>query len=151
MSMSVATTGAPSTLPDAIVSCDFGVTLDGKNLGRWTEVDLGGLDVAVETLEEGGNAGFIHQLPGRLNYQHIKLTRIVDPSTSLVAAWFASMTGAIKRTTGEIVAYDTERKPAISWKFIDAIPVRWTLPTLGVDGPKGWTEVLELAHQGFVG
>lgn len=151
MSMTVSANGSASQQTDAIVTCYFGVTIDGKNLGRWTEVDLGGVDVAVESIEEGGNAGFVYQLPGRLSYQHIKLTRVVDASTAHVAAWFASMTGGITRTTGEVVAYDTQGKAVISWKFIDAIPVRWSLPTLKADGPQAFTETLEIAHQGFVG
>lgn len=149
--MSIAmTSGAVSQPAEPIVTAYFGVRLDNYDLGSWTEVDLGGVEVAMETLEEGGNAGFHYQLPGRLNYHHIKLTRVVGPSSSQVSQWFMSMTGAITRTTGEIVGYSTDGRPAISWKFVEAVPVSWNLPTLGVDGPKGFTETLEIAHQGFI-
>ncbi len=136
---------------DPLITCYFTVTIDGRNLGNWTTVELGGLEVALDTLEEGGNQGFAYVLPGRIKYQNIKLTRQLDQSTPEVASWFGGMVTAVKRSTGVIVAYDSLRTEALSWKFIGAIPVRWTLPTLGVDSPKAATEVLEIAHEGFQG
>ncbi|MGH9129658.1 MAG: phage tail protein [Acidimicrobiales bacterium] len=136
---------------DGLVVCYFSVTLDHQSLGEWTDVELGGVSVAVEQVEEGGNQGFAYQLPGRLQFQPIKLTRVMDSSTSQVAEWFSGMTGAIKRSTGQIVAYNTLSKPVLSWSFIEAIPVRWTLPTLSAkDASSAATESLEIAHQGFV-
>jgi phage tail-like protein len=138
-------------LSDPLLSFQFSVTIDGMDLGNWTKVELGGLEVHVEPLEEGGNQGFTYQLPGRIKYQNIKLTRVMDQSTAQVAAWFAGMAGTVTRSTGVIVAYDSQLNEALSWTFIGAIPVKWTLPSLGMDGPKAVTEVLEIAHEGFQG
>lgn len=150
MSMTVTANGSASQIADPLVTAYFGAVLDGRSIGSWTEVELGGVAVDVEELEEGGNGAFVYQLPGRIRYDHIKLSRVMDHSTSEVAAWFASMTGAVRRTTGQIVAYDTCNRPALTWKFVDAIPVRWSLPKLGVDSPAVVVESLEIAHHGFV-
>jgi phage tail-like protein len=148
--MTMVTTGTPITLGDSLVSCFFSVALDGHSLGNWTEVELGGVEVDVESLEEGGNQGFAYRLPGRLKYANIKLSRVMDTSTSQVAAWFSGMTGAVKRTHGQIVAYSPALEPLITWTFVEAIPVHWTLPTLSAKDPNGAIESLEIAHQGFV-
>lgn len=148
--MTMVETGTPIAVGDSLVTCFFSVTLDGHSLGNWTEVELGGVEVGVEAIEEGGNQGFAYQLPGRLKFNNIKLSRVIDTSTSQVAAWFSSMTGAVKRTTGQIVAYDAALKPLLTWKFIEAIPVRWSLPTLSAKDASSATESLEIAHQGFM-
>lgn len=152
MTMTIVTaSGAMTSSSDPLVTCNFTVKIDGGNLdlGNWTSVELGGVEVACEFLEEGGNQWFSYPLPGRIKYQNIKLTRLVDHSTTQVAAWFASMSQGVTRRTGHIVAYDTEGKQMLEWTFIGAMPVRWTLPTLGIESPKAATETLEIAHEGF--
>ncbi len=135
---------------DPLVSCFFTVTLDGHALGSWTSCELGGVQVDMEQIEEGGNQGFAYQLPGRLKYQNIKLSRLMDSSTNEVAKWFSSLCGAVRRTTGQIVAYSTDNKPVVTWDFIGAVPVSWSLPALSSGDPSPAVESLEIAHQGFV-
>lgn len=147
--MTMVTTGAPIPVGDSLVSCYFSVSLDGRTLGNWTEVELGGVDVEVESLEEGGNQSFAYRLPGRLKYANIKLSRVMDTATSQVADWFSGMTGAVRRTHGQIVAYSPAQTPLITWSFVEAIPVHWTLPTLSAKDPNAAIESLEIAHQGF--
>ena len=36
---------------------------------------------------------FVHQLPGRIKYTNVKLTRPVNADTAKIATWFASMNG----------------------------------------------------------
>lgn len=148
--MSMIETSNPLAPGDPLVVGFFSVTLDGKSLGNWTDVELGGVEVAMEQLEEGGNQGFAYQLPGRLKFQNIKLTRLIDSNSSNVASWFSSMTGAIKRSQGQIVAYDTQAKPVVTWTFTNAVPVRWNLPTLSAKEASSAMESLEIAHEGFV-
>ncbi|MGH9070729.1 MAG: phage tail protein [Acidimicrobiales bacterium] len=143
-------TGTPLTVGDPLVVGYFSVTIDGRSLGNWTDVELGGVEVAIEQIEEGGNQGFSYQMPGRLKFQNIKLTRLLDSNSSSVASWFSSMTGAIKRSQGQIVAHDTQSKPVVTWTFTNAVPVRWTLPTLSSKEANSASESLEIAHEGFV-
>ena len=100
--------------------------------------------------EEGGLNSFVHQLPGRIKYTNVKLTRPVNADTVKIARWLASMNGTVKRTQAQIVVKNHDAKPVFTWTLGGVVPVRWTGPSLAVDSPKVATETLELAHHGFL-
>lgn len=135
---------------DPAVSVCFSVTIDRDDLGTFTACDGLGCEVVIEQREEGGNQFFVHQLPGRLKYSNVKLTRVVNADTEKVARWFASMASGVRRTGAEIVARTQDGTKVASWGLIDVIPVRWTGPQLGVDSAKVAMETVEIAHHGFV-
>ncbi len=136
---------------DPAVSVCFSVTVDRDDLGTFTACDGLGCEVVIEQREEGGNQLFVHQLPGRLKYPNVKLTRAVNADTEKVARWFASMArGGVQRTEARIVARTQDGTPVASWGLLGVIPVRWTGPQLGVDSPKVATETVEIAHHGFI-
>lgn len=135
---------------DAAVSVCFSVRIDRHDLGTFTACDGLGCEVVIEQREEGGNQFFVHQLPGRLKYSNVKLTRAVNADTEKVARWFASMASGVQRTGAEIEARTQFGTIVASWGLIDVIPVRWTGPQLGVDSAKVATETVEIAHHGFV-
>ena len=85
----------------------------------------------METREEGGNNASVWQLPTRLKYPNIKLTRPLGKDTEKIAKWFASMATGYKRETGTI-AGDARRRHRSSppWGLLDVVPVRWTGPSL---------------------
>ena len=137
---------------DTAVSVCFSVRLRGPNLdlGAFTSCDGLGCEVVIEQREEGGNQRFIHQLPGRLRYSNVKLTRPINRDTELVARWFAEMSGEIERTTARIDARTQDGTVVARWELMGVIPVKWTGPQLNVDSPKVATETLEIAHHGFI-
>lgn len=135
---------------DPIVAVNFSARLDNIDLGMWSEVDLGGVELTMEERFEGGDNLTVHQLPGRLKYQNIKLIRPLNVDTPKIGKWFRDIAGQVTRMPGEIVAYDTTGIQLLRWNFLGAVPVRWTLPSLGADMNKAATESLEIAHQGFV-
>jgi phage tail-like protein len=137
---------------DPAVSVFFKVKIDGHNLGAFTACEGMGCEVTIEQREEGGNNAFVHQLPGRLKYTNIKLTRAVNADTALVAQWFAKMAGSITRTTAHISALrsDDDKTAIWQWDLEGVIPVRWTGPSLSAESAKIATETLELAHHGFL-
>jgi phage tail-like protein len=136
---------------DPAVSVCFSVKIDGQDLGLFTQCDGLSCEVTVETREEGGNNLFIHQLPGRMKYTNIKLTRPINGDTQKLARWLAGMAETVRRTNAEIAAMTADGKKVASWSFMGVIPVKWTGPQLSVDSPKVATESLELAHHGFLG
>lgn len=140
----------PDVVSDPAVSVCFSVTIDDHPLGAFTSCDGLGCEVVIEQREEGGNQQFVHQLPGRLKYTNVKLTRPINGDTEKVAKWFAGMAGDVKRTGAEIVAMTQEGKKVAAWALLGVIPVRWTGPQFGVDSAKVATETLELAHHGFL-
>ena len=60
----------------AAVAVAFKVTIDGQSLGFFTACDGLGCEITIEQKEEGGNLAFIHQLPGRVKFTNVKLTRV---------------------------------------------------------------------------
>src|SRR4051812_148533 len=127
---------------DPAVAYQFKVTIDGKPLGLWNSFEGLGLETSIETHEEGGNNEFVHQLPGRLKYTNIKITRPLGRDSSLVAQWSAGMAAGVKRTTAEIVALGPDNKPMVSWSLDGVVPVRWTGPAFNVETAKVATETL---------
>lgn len=140
----------PDLTSDPAVTVCFQVTVTGHDLGTFTSCEGLGCEVVVEQREEGGNPYFVHQLPGRLKYTNVKLTRPVNGDTKNVAKWFASMATQVKRTNAEIIAMTQDGTHVATWGLTQVIPVKWTGPQLGVDSPKVATESLELAHHGFL-
>ena len=134
---------------DPAVAVSFSVIVDGQDLGAFTECGGLGFEVTIEEREEGGNHHFVHQLPGRLKYTHVTLTRAVNRDTAKVARWVASMANEPRRTAAQIVAMTHDMEAVVRWGLTGVIPVKWTGPQFTADSPKVATETLELAHHGF--
>jgi phage tail-like protein len=138
------------TTLDPAVSVCFKVKIDEHDLGAFTGCDGLGCEVVMEQREEGGNNAFVHQLPSRIKYSNVKLTRAVNADTQKIATWFASIAGGVKRTTAHIAAMTVEGKEVWHWNLQGVVPVRWQGPSMSVDSAKVATETLELAHHGFL-
>jgi phage tail-like protein len=134
---------------DTALSVCFMVTIDGENLGMFSSCEGMTCEVVMETREEGGNNTHVWQLPSRLKYGNIKLSRPLGADTTKLAAWVSSMAAGYKRLTGVIQAMTANRTVVAEWSLIDVVPVRWTGPSLNADQPKVLTETLEIAHHGF--
>ena len=135
---------------DPAVSVCFVVTLDNMNLGAFNSCEGLGAEIVIEQREEGGNNGFVWQLPTRLKYPNVKLSRPLGPDTMKVARWFSSMTGGVTRRTATIVAMTADDQVVARWGLADVVPVRWSGPSLNLDSPKVATETIEIAHHGFL-
>jgi phage tail-like protein len=135
--------------PEPAVSVCFAVTIDDNKLGTFNSCEGLGVEIVIEQREEGGQNGFVWQLPTRIKYSNIKLSRPLCQDTTEVMTWLASMTTGVKPQTASIAAMTAERKIVAQWGLLGVIPVRWTGPSLNLDSPKVAMETLELAHHGF--
>ncbi len=135
---------------DTAVSVRYVVRLDDVELGAFSSCEGLGCEVVMETREEGGNNTAVWQLPTRLKYPTIKLTRPLGRETENVAKWFASMTAGYTRRTGTIEAMRADGTVVAQWGLLDVVPVRWSGPSLNPDSPKVVTETVEIAHHGFL-
>jgi phage tail-like protein len=138
------------SMTDPAVTVCFTVLIDGVEIGTFMTCDGLGVEVTMEQREEGGQNGFVQQLPGRMKYTNIKLTRPINESSSQVAQWMASMMGSIQRHTAHIKAMTLDGTEVCTWNMEGVLPVKWTGPSFNVDGPKVATETLEFAHHGFL-
>ena len=62
---------------DEAVGVCFVVSIDDENLGAFNSCDGLSCELVMEEREEGGHYGAIWQLPTRLKYSTVKLTRPV--------------------------------------------------------------------------
>lgn len=138
--------------PDPAIAVRFHLSLDLKAVGWWTSFEGLGMETAIETREEGGNNSFIHQLPTRLKYSNIKLSRPINQDSGIVAAWFMNIAKQRpKNQTAVIKAVGGKNDEVIAeWSLQEVVPVRWTGPSFNVESPKLATETLELAFHGFL-
>lgn len=139
-----------SVQSDPAVAYMFKVKIDNQDLGLWNSFEGLGMETVIEAREEGGNNQFIHQLPGRLKYTNVKISRPVGPDSSKVAKWLSDMAVAVKRTTALITALGPDNNEIVSWSLDGVVPVRWTGPAFNVESAKVATETLELAYHGFL-
>jgi phage tail-like protein len=136
---------------DPVVGLTFQVTVDYHNLGIFSTCEGLGCELVIETREEGGNNGAVHQFPTRLKYPNVKLTRPLGPDSKTITSWFASVATGFQHWTAHIKALTPDGETVAEWSMENVLPVRWTGPSLGPDSPKVYSETLEIAHEGFLG
>jgi phage tail-like protein len=132
------------------VAVSFVVSIDDESLGAFNSCDGLGCEFVMEQREEGGNNGYVWQLPTRIKYSNVKLSRPVTEQSAKIATWFSSMAAGVSRKTATIEARTGEGTVIARWALVDVVPVRWSGPQLSLDSPKVATETLELAHHGFL-
>ncbi len=136
---------------EVAVAIAFVVKIDDQDLGAFNTCDGLGCEVVVEQREEGGNNGHVWQLPTRMKFSNVKLSRPVTADSTRLMRWFSGMANGITRKTATIEARTLEGTVIARWGLLDVIPVKWTGPQLSPDNPKVAVETLELAHHGFFG
>jgi phage tail-like protein len=139
------------------VSSNFLFEVDGVQIGAFKEVHGLELRVEVEAYEEGGENGYVHQLPGRMSWPNIILKRGIIQTDALFD-WvrkssgdtFATNGNKLTRCTGAIVLMSSRNQRLRSYELQGAFPVRWVGPDLNVDEQRPLDEELEVAHHGFI-
>jgi len=104
----------------------------------------------IEQREEGGNNAMVWQLPTRMKFSNVKLSRPIGADSVQLTKWFAGMMNGVTPTTIVISAMTLDKTVVAEWSLHGVIPVRWTGPSLNLDTPKVATETLEVAHHGIL-
>jgi phage tail-like protein len=138
------------TAPEEAVAVCFSVSVDKNDLGSFNSCEGLGCEFVIEQREEGGNNGMVWQLPTRIKYPNVKLSRPVTRDSQKITNWISGMAAGIKRRTAVIEAKNLEGKTIASWSLAEVVPVRWTGPQLSAEQNKVAMETLELAHHGFL-
>jgi len=137
-------------------SATFLFEVDGKEIGRFMEVSGLQVDIEVEQIEEGGQNGFSHKLPGRMSWPNLTLKRGITQNDSLLA-WlnqssgegFAAAGNSLTRSTAAITLMGAGGKRVRAWNFDGAFQVKWTGPSFAANSNDMAVEELEIAHHGF--
>lgn len=135
---------------DPVVGLSFRIRIEGVDLGPFATCEGLGCEVVLETRQEGGNNGYVWQLPTRLRYPNVKLSRPLGPDTTKVARWFSEMaTGVRKRQHAYITALRADGTKVAEWGLLDVVPVRWQGPAFN-DTARVYNETVEIAHGGYL-
>ena len=134
---------------DPYIGCNFLVVSTAFVVGGFREVSGLSGNLEMKTYNEGGNNGYMVQIPSEVRWPNLVLSRGVIDSNAMWS-WFEDVTlGIIQRKTLTIMMLDRDRTPAMWWTVTGAIPVKWTGPTLNGMSDEVASESLELAHQGI--
>jgi phage tail-like protein len=130
-------------------SAFFKLSIGGDDLGAFHTCAGLGATVEVEQFAEGGNNGSVRQLPGRITWSNITLTRPVTADTTKVARWLDQIIRRVEPKDGEIVALRPDLGPIVRWQVLGIVPVRWEGPSFDPASSQAAMETLEIAHEGL--
>lgn len=141
---------------DPLPSGKFLFEVDGVEIGRFTEVSGLSVEVAVETIEEGGENGFVHKVPGRMSWPNVVLKQGVTRGDALFK-WlekssgegFAGQGNKLDRRAAAVVLLALDGAALRRWTLTDAFAVKWTGPSFSTNSTEPASEELEIAHHGF--
>ncbi|HEY4333608.1 MAG TPA: phage tail protein [Ilumatobacteraceae bacterium] len=130
--------------------------VDGLEIGSFQQVSGLQVQIAVEDIEEGGENGFTHHLPGRMSWPNITLKRGVTQTDNLLdwlnkssGEQFASAGNKLTRSSAALTLMGPGATRLRSWEFVDAFAVKWTGPDFASTAAEMASEQLEIAHHGF--
>lgn len=165
--MSSRTSGVPanrSVLPkdqnylggDVASASNFLLKVDGKPIGLFKEVSGLQVQMVPESIIEGGQNAYVHQVPTRMTYSNIVFKRGLTDSDAMYE-WFLETSGEtfaskgnkLTRRTGAIVAVTYAGKWLREWALEGLFPIRWKGPDFGAGSEQTLEEELEIAHHGF--
>ncbi len=136
--------------PDPLMGFRFLVMVEGEVVAAFSEVSGIGAEVEVLELEEGGENGFVHKLPGRAKHGNLTLRRGVI--TLELWRWFTEVVAGrpVRRTVSVVLLPGAQLAIPVRFVFESAVPVRWTGPELKAEQSTVAVETVELAHHGFL-
>ncbi|GLZ42718.1 phage tail protein [Actinokineospora sp. NBRC 105648] len=127
----------------------FRLAIGGADLGAFHTCAGLGAQVEVEQYAEGGNNGFTWQLPTRITWSNITLSRPVTADTTKISRWLEQLTRRVEPKNGEIVALQPNLTPIARWQVLGIVPVSWQGPSFDPSAPQAAVETLEIAHEGL--
>lgn len=141
---------------DRVTGASFLVEVDGVEIGRFMEVTGLEVEVAVESVEEGGENGYSHKLPGRMSWPNLVLKRGITQNDSLLE-WLNKSSGEgftgqgnkLTRSSAAITLMGPGGKRIRAWNFDGAFPIKWRGPSFASGSSDMAVEELEIAHHGF--
>lgn len=140
-------------IKDPVVAFKFGLELEGKMSGYFTNVSGIGSESEVITQKIVTEKGepIIRQIPGRLTWTPITLKRGV---TDLMDVWeWRQMVidGKIDdaRTNASIIAYSQDNQEVARWNLENAWPSKVTGPEMDSGSTNYMIEDMTIVHEGM--
>lgn len=135
----------------------FTLTVDGVEIGTFSEVAGLSVTMQTDTVVEGGQNQYVHRLPRGMTWQNIVLKRGVTRTDSLFM-WLQECSGdgfsqagnRLRPKPATIAVLDQTGKAVRTWTVEGAFPVKWSGPRLAATSTDLAMEELEVCHRGFV-
>lgn len=107
--------------------------------------------IELETVKEGGENRYTHQLPGVTKSPNLVLKRGYVTAPSFLSEWAAQTVGStfnepILTQTIVVMLIGPNRNPLVAWSFDRAWPVRWVIGPFDSLKNQYLTEVLEFSY-----
>ena len=134
---------------EAFPACRFYVEIGGSTQAVFTEVGGIHLEMQTQPLQEGGQNGFTHYLPGPTKVSTVTLKRGIARTDELAAWYLGNLPGEFQRQNVTITAFSREGEPLRRWTFYNAYPIKWLGPGFESASNQIAIEALELAHEGM--
>jgi phage tail-like protein len=107
-------------------------------------------ELQTETIKEGGENRFEHELPVRTKFPNLVLKRGLIKDSSLIRWCLNTFQNLeIRPVDLEVKLLNEEHKPLVTWAVKQAWPKKWTVEDLSAMDSKVLIESLELRYQYF--
>ena len=138
---------------DPLVAFKFGLELEGKMTGYFTNVSGIGSETEVITQKIVSPSGepMIRQIPGRLTWTPITLKRGVTDQMDIWEWRQAVIDGKIDeaRTNASIIAYNQNNEPVAEWDLVNAWPSKVVGPEMDAGSANYMIEDMTIVHEGM--
>jgi len=139
------------------VASRFLFEIDGVNVATFNEIEGVEMRVEVVTLSEGGQNGFVHQLPGRASWPTLIMRKGTISNDDALWNWISSTTGEqfsandnkLERKSAAITVMSSTGARLRSWELIGAWPCYWSLTPMNVEANTPIGEEIHIKHHGF--
>lgn len=128
---------------------NFVVEIEGILAGGFTECSGLEVEVDVHEYEEGGQNEFVHRFAGRAKHPRFVLKHGLSPFDGLWGWHQDVVRGNVQRHNGTIYLLNKQAIPLRWWNFTDALPVKWSGPSLSAASAAVAFESVELVHRGL--
>ena len=121
--------------------------LTGNDI-RFQEVSGLSSEIGTEDVKEGGENRFTHKLPLPATYPNLVLKRGMMKNTGLVA-WFrnAIENFDFRPVMLKVSLLNEEHNPVMSWNFLNAYPVKWSVSDLDATKNEVVVDTVEITYQ----
>jgi phage tail-like protein len=135
---------------DPFPNYSFRVLIDDLPAAEFSECSGMEMTVKFDEVREGGENGFVHKLPGRVEYGNLVLKRGYARGGELFNWCLQPRDTQLQRRKVTVQLVEQASKSTIvQWIFDDAYPVKWSGPSLKASENAVAIESLELAHRGL--
>ena len=143
----------PPAFSFTIAVAGSGTVLQAASTADGAFQEISGVEakIELETIKEGGENRYAHQLPGVTTSPNLVLRRGYVTQPSFLSEWAAQTVGAtlnqpVLTQSLVVMLLGADRLPLVAWNFARAWPVRWVTGPFDSLKNEVLSEVLEFSY-----